>query len=63
MKDLLSKINDGKYELELTEPIAVECALFLVECLQFEEKERLADDKITLHPYVHFNKDSQLLTL
>ena len=33
MKDLLSKINDGKYDLELNEPIAVECALFLSECL------------------------------
>ena len=63
MKDLLSKINDGKYEMELTEPIAVECALFLAETLQFEEKERLADDKICKHPFVCFDEGAKLLTL
>jgi len=33
MKDLLTKINDGKYQLSLNEPIAVEIALFLTETL------------------------------
>jgi serine/threonine protein kinase len=63
MKDLLSKINDGKYEMELEEPISAECALFLAETLQFEEKERLADDKICHHPFVCFEQGAKLLTL
>ena len=29
MKDLINKINDGKYVLKLEEPISIECALFL----------------------------------
>lgn len=33
MKDLLTKINDGKYQLSLNEPIMVEIALFLTETL------------------------------
>ena len=33
MKDLLSKINDGKYEMELEEPIDVEYEIFLAETL------------------------------
>ena len=44
MKDLLNKINDGKYNLNLKEPVTVECALFLAETLQFEERERISDN-------------------
>ena len=33
MKDLLNKINDGKYNLSLKEPVTVELALFLAETL------------------------------
>jgi hypothetical protein len=33
MKDLLNKINDGKYLLSLSEPINLEIALFLTETL------------------------------
>ena len=33
MKDLITKINDGKYMLKLQEPISIECALFLSQCL------------------------------
>ena len=44
MKDLLSKINEGKYYLSLKEPITTECALFLTETMQFEEKDRISDD-------------------
>ena len=33
MKDLIVKINRGLYKLTLLEPVLVECALFLSECL------------------------------
>lgn len=33
MKDLISKINEGKYQLKLEEQITIECALFLSQCL------------------------------
>lgn len=33
MKDLIQKINDGKYLLKLNEPVSIECALFLSQTL------------------------------
>ena len=30
MKDLIAKINDGRYKLTLQEPITIECSLFLI---------------------------------
>ena len=30
MKDLIAKINDGRYKLSLSEPVCVETCLFLV---------------------------------
>lgn len=41
MKDLINKINDGKYVLKLEEPVTIECALFLSQCLQTNESDRL----------------------
>ena len=56
MKDLLNKINDGKYSINLREPVTIECALFLAETLQFEEKERISDSNLVLHPFVATEK-------
>ena len=33
MKDLIAKINDGRYKLSLKEPIYLETCLFLVQCM------------------------------
>ena len=52
MKELLSKINEGRYSLRLTEPISVECALFLSQCLQTNESDRLNMDEIQNHPFI-----------
>lgn len=41
MKDLISKINKGDYTVVLKEPITVECSLFLTQCLQANEADRL----------------------
>ena len=46
MKDLIAKINDGRYNLALDEPITVECALFLTQCLQMNENERIPVDEL-----------------
>ena len=37
MKELINKINDGRYELKIEEAISIECALFLSQCLQTNE--------------------------
>ena len=56
MKDLLDKINEGKYSLILKEPITMECALFLVDTLVFEERERIKDELLVQHPFVNGDK-------
>ena len=33
MKDLVAKINDGKYCVATRDPLSIECALFLTQCL------------------------------
>lgn len=33
MAELLRKINEGKYTVNLDEPLSIECALFLTQCL------------------------------
>lgn len=53
MKDLINKINEGKYTLQLEEPISIECALFLSQCLQTNESDRLNMDQITEHPFIN----------
>ena len=52
MKDLIAKINDGRYNLALDEPITVECALFLTQCLQMNENERIPVDELQQHPFI-----------
>ena len=52
MKDLISKINDGRYKLSLQEPIYVETCLFLVQCLQMSENDRLPVEELSNHPFI-----------
>jgi len=30
MKDLIAKINDGRYKVSIEDPLSIECALFLI---------------------------------
>jgi serine/threonine protein kinase len=53
MKELIGKINEGKYELKLEEPISIECALFLSQCLQTNESNRLDMEQIAEHPFIN----------
>ena len=51
MKDLIQKINKGDYTVTLKEPISVEAALFLTQCLQANEDDRLNVEQLVDHPF------------
>lgn len=52
MQDLIEKINAGKYVLSTKEPISIECALFLSQCLQANESDRIDDKELLEHPFL-----------
>lgn len=52
MPDLIAKINKGDYTLFLQEPIAAECALFLADCLQANESDRINVPELLSHPFL-----------
>ena len=52
MKDLIAKINDGRYKLSLNEDIYVETCLFLVQCLQMNENDRIPVEELSEHPFI-----------
>ena len=41
MRELIDKINDGRYKISLSEPIKIETCLFFAQCLQTSERDRL----------------------
>ena len=53
MKELINKINKGDYLLALGEPILMETALFLVNCLHSNESDRIGADRLPDHPFVN----------
>ena len=54
MKDLISKINDGRYKLSCidSEPIYIETCLFLVQSLVMSETLRLPIGEMIMHPFI-----------
>lgn len=52
MKDLIAKINDGRYKLSVPEPIMVETCLFLVQCMQMNESDRIPVEELMEHPFI-----------
>lgn len=52
MKDLVAKINDGRYKVSLNEDIKVETCLFLVQCLQMHENDRIPVEELSEHPFI-----------
>ncbi len=52
MKDLIAKINKGDYNIAIREPITIECALFLTQCLQANENDRLNVEQLIDHPFL-----------
>lgn len=57
MKDLIAKINEGKYSVQTKEPLSVECALFLTQCLQANESDRINFEELVDHPYLKLQKE------
>jgi hypothetical protein len=58
MKDLIAKINEGKYQVQTREPLSVECALFLTQCLQANESDRISLDELVDHPFLKLEKEN-----
>lgn len=52
MKDLVAKINEGKYHVTTRDPLSIECALFLTQCLQANEQDRISAQEIMEHPFI-----------
>jgi serine/threonine protein kinase len=52
MAELLRKINEGKYTVNLDEPLSIECALFLTQCLQANESDRINMSDLMDHPFI-----------
>ena len=54
MQDLVRKINDGRYKLcdGFDEPIYVETCLFLLDCLQLVEQNRLPIESLSTSPFI-----------
>ena len=62
LEDLVLKIEDGHYVLKLQEPITIECALFLIQCLQYEESDRISIIEMQEHPFISDRNQGNLLT-
>lgn len=52
MSELLQKINDGKYTVETKDPLTIECSLFLTQCLQANESDRINMQDLKDHPFI-----------
>ncbi len=57
MSELLQKINEGKYQVETKEGLTIECALFLTQCLQANESDRINMQDLKDHPFIAFDTD------
>ena len=50
---MIKKINDGRYKLSvINEDIKVETCLFLVQCLQTNENDRIPVEELSEHPFI-----------
>lgn len=63
MKELMQKINEGRYSVTLPEPLTVECALFLTQCLQANENDRIDMDELMSHPFINFDEPRDMTIL
>ena len=53
MRDLVRKINDGRFRLTSEkEPIKIESCLFLLDCMQAIEENRIQMNKLFDHPFI-----------
>ena len=52
MDELLEKINKGIYTVHTKDPVSIQCALFLSQCLQANESDRISMGELKDHPFV-----------
>ena len=53
LEDLIAKINRGDYPVKvIDESLTAECALFLAQCLQSDEAQRIEADQLLEHPFL-----------
>ena len=54
MRELVRKINDGRYKLAIQsgEHIKIETCLFLLDCLQTLEENRIMASELINHPFI-----------
>ena len=53
MRELVRKINDGRYKVSVDgEDVKLEICLFLLECLQTHEDERIQVTELLYHPLI-----------
>ena len=54
MRELVRKINDGRYKLSIEggDCVKIETCLFLLECLQTQEENRILAKDLVDHPYI-----------
>ena len=54
MRELVRKINDGRYKLSIEggDHVKIETCLFLLECLQTQEENRILAKDLVDHPYI-----------
>lgn len=62
MDALLTKVNDGRYQVATETPLTIECALFLTQCLQACEESRICGEELFEHPFVVQAAEDCLLT-
>lgn len=60
MKDLIAKINEGKYVVSTKDPLSIECALFLTQCLQANEQDRIDIQALMEHPFFMHSEESDV---
>ena len=53
MQELVRKINDGRYKVSANEePVYIETCLFLLECLQTIEENRIKVEELNTVPLI-----------
>ena len=57
MNELLTKINEGKYVVQTLDPLSIQCALFLTQCLQANEADRINMAELQNHPFLASEND------
>jgi serine/threonine protein kinase len=57
LEDLIAKINRGDYPVKVRdESLTAECALFLAQCLQSDEAQRIEADQLLEHPFLKLDR-------